>query len=179
MGKKKLTKYQWLVTLFLMLVYSLTVQIVARPLLTKQVLHNGSAISTSSTTLLFWLNLIVIFVSLLMLLFQAIIYRIIATVLGTNREYSIGYSIFLLTIAVLPLSIVEAVATLIFHQDNLFSSKIVTNSISSVLSVLIYSLGLKYMNIITKKQLIVLSSILIILNIIMSLIGGFSNPSFQ
>ena len=53
MGKKKLTKYQWLVTLFLMLVYSLTVQIVARPLLIKQVLHNGSAIPTSSTTLLF------------------------------------------------------------------------------------------------------------------------------
>ncbi|MGV3042342.1 hypothetical protein [Staphylococcus rostri] len=85
MNKLKLTKYQVVLTILLFVCYSITVQIASKSILQDEVTTMPKELTMNPDVALFWLNIAIIISSIILVVIQALIYKMIVGWLGVKR----------------------------------------------------------------------------------------------
>lgn len=98
---------------------------------------------------------------------QAIIYKFIVKVVGEKRKFTLGFNLYLIMLSVLPGTIMMLILVLIFNGIT-DQSNIWITYITNITSVIIYSILLLHFGLIAKKQMYILLSVLLFVNIIFS-----------
>ncbi|PTJ01958.1 hypothetical protein BU046_12745, partial [Staphylococcus simulans] len=166
MDKLKLTKYQVVLMVLFFIVYTATLQISSRSILEKQVQNMPSGMNISQEAALFWVNIATIFFGIILVIFQSLIYKVIISILGIRKNFSIGMNLFLFLSAILPGSIIIALFTFL-NKGISISQNLWVNIFSVFFSTFMYSILLWYFSIIKRRKIIVVFSVIFLLNIIL------------
>ncbi|MDO5376418.1 MAG: hypothetical protein Q4F01_09600 [Staphylococcus rostri] len=167
MNKLKLTKYQVVLTILLFVCYSITVQIASKSILQDEVTTMPKELTMNPDVALFWLNIAIIISSIILVVIQALIYKMIVGWLGVKREMSFGFSLLLWVSAVLTSGVITVLGTLL-NDGMSVSQNAWFGLFTVVLSATVYGLLLWYFDVLEKQK-----AILVI--IIISVLGNFGN----
>ncbi|MDN6414070.1 hypothetical protein OXR01_08965 [Staphylococcus gallinarum] len=164
----KLTKYQVVLTVLFVIIYTATIQISAKSILENKVEHMPIDIHINSALALFWLNILTVLCGLILIIFQSLIYKIIVGVLGTKQKFSIGLNVFLFITSILPGAVITAVLTLLNNGISV-SQNFLIIIFTILLSAGLYSVILWCFSIIDKSKIKLVFLIITILNALVSL----------
>lgn len=111
--------------------------------------------------------IIVIIIAAVFIIVQAVIYKFIVKVIGEKRKFTLGVNLYLIMLSVLPGTIMMFVMVMIFNNIT-DQSNIWITYITSITSALIYCILLLRFDLITKKQMYILLSVLLFVNMVFS-----------
>ena len=111
--------------------------------------------------------IIVIIIAAVFIIVQAVIYKFIVKVIGEKRKFTLGVNLYLIMLSVLPGTIMMFVMVMIFNNIT-EQSNIWITYITSITSALIYCILLLYFDLIAKKQMYILLSVLLFVKMVFS-----------
>jgi hypothetical protein len=169
MNKLKLSNYQIVITILFFVIYTITIQISARPLLKDQIKNIPQDIKVDSDWALFWANIVTVSLSVLLVIFQSLIYKVIIGFIGTKNSYSIGLNMFLFLSSLLPSFIFIALFTYFNDSIRVFEN-VWINVTSIIFSSFIYSFLLWSCAIVEKRKSITVFFVISLLNILIAIL---------
>jgi hypothetical protein len=111
--------------------------------------------------------IIVIIIAAVFIIVQAVIYKFIVKVIGEKRKFTLGVNLYLIMLSVLPGTIMMFAIVMIYNDITEQSNMWITY-ITSITSALIYCILLLRFDLITKKQMYILLSVLLFVNMVFS-----------
>ncbi|KYH13923.1 hypothetical protein [Staphylococcus kloosii] len=111
--------------------------------------------------------IIVIIIAAVFIIVQAVIYKFIVKVIGEKRKFTLGVNLYLIMLSVLPGTIMMFAIVMIYNDITEQSNMWITY-ITSITSALIYCILLLRFDLIDKKQMYILLSVLLFVNIVFS-----------
>ncbi|MBF7025566.1 hypothetical protein [Staphylococcus kloosii] len=169
MNKLKLSNYQIVITILFFIIYTITIQISARPILIDQIKNIPQDIKIDSDWALFWANIVTVTLSVILVIFQSLIYKIIIGFIGTKNNYSIGLNLFLFLSSLLPSFIFIALLTYFNESIRVFEN-VWINIISIIFSSFIYSFLLWSCSIIEKRKAVIVFFVIGLLNVLIAIL---------